>query len=127
MPALASSRAAQPPQAPEPTTMASNGMVFRMSAGGKFGVVRVALVIKRFDHTGARGVKSKRVLLLDEPVSGKSRMACGAIALRFRHRLHQPLAVFRDGGVEAGLLQRRHCVAPLLLQIGNAIGCLQDE
>src|SRR6478672_9868518 len=126
MPALASSSAAQPPHAPEPTTIASKDMMLRMSAGGKFQVVRVAFVIESFDHTGASRVKGKRVLLLDQMVSGVSRVAGRMVALGFGHRLHQCFPAFRVRGMKSGIFQRCHRGAPPLLYIGDAIGRLQN-
>src|SRR5450432_2257914 len=136
IPALASSIAAQPPQAPEPTTIASYVaamrvssycVVFRVSAGREARVVRVALVFQRADHAGARSIKRERVLLFDQTVRAVGRVGSRTVTLGLGHGLHQGRAPFGIGGVEAGLLQRLHGVAPAVLGLRSVAGGLHQK
>src|SRR4051812_41937875 len=147
IPACASAIDAQPPHAPEPTTIASycsaiytfrkhwvvwaresNLLVLRMSACRKLKVDAVAPVIECLNRAGARRVKGKRIFPFDKSVGRVGRMLRSPVAFRSSHLGHQSSAPFPVGRVKARFPQGRYRGTPLLLRIRRVpITRMQNE
>ena len=72
-------------------------LVFRVVTGRKGRVIRIALVIKGLNHSGARRIKSKSILSFDELIGEVCRMLSRVVSLRQRDRRYYSLSPFRIG------------------------------